>query len=159
MITNTYGLQNFYKVTDMMREAFDNSPYVNTVTYGNIFEIDLSKQTIFPLTHIQVNTATHSENLITYSISIMNMDIVDQSKEDVIDQYYGNDNLHYVYNTQLAVINEFVQLVKRGSISRDGFQLNGDASSEAFMDRYENLLAGWVTTINIDVANNISVCS
>jgi hypothetical protein len=143
----------------MMREAFDNSPYVNTVTYGNIFEIDLNKQTIFPLTHIQVNTATHSENLITYSISIMNMDIVDQSKEDVIDQYYGNDNLHYVYNTQLAVINEFVQLVKRGSISRDGFQLNGDASSEAFMDRYENLLAGWVTTINIDVANNISVCS
>ena len=122
MITNTYGLQNFYKVTDMMREAFDNSPYVNTVTYGNIFEIDLNKQTIFPLTHIQVNTATHSENLITYSISIMNMDIVDQSKEDVIDQYYGNDNLHYVYNTQLAVINEFVQLVKRGSISRDGFQ-------------------------------------
>jgi hypothetical protein len=89
----------------------------------------------------------------------MNMDIVDQSKDPVIDQYYGNDNLHYVYNTQLAVINEFVQLVKRGSISRDGFQLNGDASSEAFMDRYENLLAGWVTTINIDVANNISVCS
>lgn len=159
MITNTYGLQNFYKVTDMMREAFEDSPYVNTVTYGNIFEIDLNKQTIFPLTHIQVNTATHSENLITYSVTIMNMDLVDQSKDPVTDQYYGNDNLHYVYNTQLAVINEFVQLVKRGSISRDGFQLNGDASSEAFMDRYENLLAGWVTTINIDVANNISVCS
>lgn len=158
MITNTYGLQNFYKVTDMMREAFNNSDYVNTVTYGDIFSIDLSKQTIFPLTHVQVNTVTHSENVLTYSISIMNMDLVDISKEEVIDIYYGNDNLHYVYNTQLAVINEFIQLVKRGSISRDGFQLNGDPTSEAFVDSYENLLAGWVTTINIDVANNISVC-
>ena len=158
MITNTYGLQNFYKVSDMMREAFNNSDYVNTVTYGSIFNIDLSKQTIFPLAHIQINSATHSENVITYNISIMNLDIVDISKEEVIDIYYGNDNLHYIYNTQLAVINEFVQLVKRGSISRDGFQLNGDPSSEAVEDNYENLLAGWVTTINIDVANNISVC-
>ena len=158
MITNTFGLQNFYKVSDMMREAFNNSEYVNTVTYGNIFTIDLSKQTIFPLAHIQVNSATHSENVITYNISIMNLDIVDISKDDTIDIYYGNDNLHYVYNTQLAVINEFIQLVKRGSISRDGFQLNGDATSEAVEDSYENLLAGWVTTLNIDVANNISVC-
>jgi hypothetical protein len=158
MITNTYGLQNFYKVSDMMREAFSDSDYVNTVTYGSIFNIDLSKQTIFPLAHIQVNSATHSENVITYNISIMNLDIVDISKDEVIDIYYGNDNLHYVYNTQLAVINKFIQLVKRGSISRDGFQLNGDPSSEAVEDNYENLLAGWVTTINIDVANNISVC-
>ncbi len=158
MITNTFGLQNFYKVSDMMREAFNNSEYVNTVTYGNIFNIDLSKQTIFPLAHIQVNSATHSENVITYNISIMNLDIVDISKDEVIDVYYGNDNLHYVYNTQLSVINEFIQLVKRGSISRDGFQLNGDPNSEAVEDNYENLLAGWVTTLNIDVANNISVC-
>jgi hypothetical protein len=158
MITNTFGLQNFYKVSDMMREAFNNSEYVNTVTYGNIFNIDLSKQTIFPFAHIQVNSATHSENVITYNISIMNLDIVDISKDEVIDVYYGNDNLHYVYNTQLSVINEFIQLVKRGSISRDGFQLNGDPNSEAVEDNYENLLAGWVTTLNIDVANNISVC-
>lgn len=158
MITAEFGVQNFYKVTDMIRDNFVDSPFVNTVTYGNIFEIDLSKQTIFPLTHVQVNSATHNENVITYSITIMNMDIVDISKDAPTDIYYGNDNLHNVYNTQLSVINKFIQEVNRGFIGRDGFQLNGQPTSEAFMDRFENLLAGWVTTINIDVANNISVC-
>jgi hypothetical protein len=142
----------------MIRDNFIDSPFVNTVTYGNIFDIDLNKQTIFPLTHVQINNATHNESVITYSITIMNMDIVDISKDNTTDIYYGNDNLHNVYNTQLSVINKFVQQVNRGFIGRDGFQLNGQPTSEAFMDRFENLLAGWVTTLQIDVANNISVC-
>ena len=99
MITNEFGLQNFYKITDMIKDNFIESPYVNTVTYGNIFDIDLSKQTIFPLTHVQVDSAQHNNNVITYSITIMNMDIVDISKDEVTDIYLGNDNLHGVYNT------------------------------------------------------------
>jgi hypothetical protein len=158
MITSTYGLQNFYKVTEMLKSAFEDSPYVNTITYGNIFEVDLNKLTIFPLAHVQVDNAQHNNNVITYTITIMNMDIVDISKDDVVDPFVGNDNLHDVYNTQLAVINKFVQEVNRGDISRDGFALNGVPTSEAFSDRFEAQLAGWVTTIQIDVANNISVC-
>ena len=125
MITSTYGLQNFYKVTEMLKSAFEDSPYVNTITYGNIFEVDLNKLTIFPLAHVQVDNAQHNNNVITYTITIMNMDIVDISKDDVVNAFVGNDNLHDVYNTQLAVINKFVQEVNRGDISRDGFALNG----------------------------------
>ena len=39
-----------------------------------------------------------------------------------------------------------------------GYQLIGDPVCEPFKDKFENELAGWGVDINIEVANNLSVC-
>ena len=48
-------MQGFYNVTEKIQEALQDEPFVNTVTYGDIFEVDLNKQTIFPLSHFMVS--------------------------------------------------------------------------------------------------------
>ena len=138
--------QGFYNLTDRLKEELLKDAFVNTVTYGNIFEVDLNKQTIFPLSHFIVNNVVDRDNTLVFSISLLCMDIVDESKEDTVDGFVGNDNEQDVLNTQLAVANRIGAMLKRGDLYREQYQLDGDISLEPFVDRFENKLAGWTAT-------------
>ena len=70
----------YYDILTKIKTELDADPFTNTTTEGDLNSVDLSKQTIFPLTHIIVNNATFRENVIAYNISILAMDIVDYSK-------------------------------------------------------------------------------
>ena len=76
---------NYFDIIDKLKSHFESDPIINTVTQGDIFDIDLNKMTIFPLAHIIVNTATFEENVIRYNISILAMDITDTSKKAQIN--------------------------------------------------------------------------
>jgi hypothetical protein len=86
------------------------------------------------------------------------MDILDVNKENNTDLFIGNNNEHDILNTQLAVINRLIQLLKRGTLYRDKYQMEGDATCEPFYERFENELVGWATTMDILIENDISVC-
>jgi hypothetical protein len=58
------GIRGFYQLTETIKEQLLNDVNVNTVTTGDITEIDLSKQTIFPLSHIIVNNVTAEEQYL-----------------------------------------------------------------------------------------------
>ena len=105
------GIQGFYKVTETIKNTLLDDVNVNTVTHGDISDIDLSKQTIFPLSHLMVNQVTQDERILTFNLSVLSMDIVDTSKDEVTDLFVGNDNLHDVLNTQLAVLNRMLQKI------------------------------------------------
>ena len=75
-------MKEFYDLIDKIYEALNSSDFVNTVTFGNIFDVDLSKQSIFPLSHINIQNATFGEHMITFSMQVIAMDIVDENKED-----------------------------------------------------------------------------
>ena len=150
--------QGFYNLTDRLKEELLKDAFVNTVTYGNIFEVDLNKQTIFPLSHFIVNNVLDRDNTLVFSISLLCMDIVDESKEDTVDGFIGNDNEQDVLNTQLAVANRIGAMLKRGDLYREQYQLDGDISLEPFVDRFENKLAGWTATFNVIIPNDMSIC-
>jgi hypothetical protein len=42
-------MTGYYNLLDKLKTHFDADVIVNTVTQGDIFKVDLSKQTIFPL--------------------------------------------------------------------------------------------------------------
>lgn len=152
------GIRGFYLLTQKIKETLLDDVNVNTVTTGDITEVDLNKQTIFPLSHMIVNSVTSSENVLTFNISILAMDIVDQSKESTTDIFVGNDNEQDVLNTQLAVLNKLIQKLRIGQIYRDKYQVLGDVSLEPFMDRFENQVAGWTGTFDVIIENDINVC-
>ena len=52
------GVRAYYLVTQTLKDTLLLDENVNTVTTGDLTEIDLSKQTIFPLTHIIINNVT-----------------------------------------------------------------------------------------------------
>jgi hypothetical protein len=150
--------QGFYNLTDKLKEELIKDPFVNTVTYGNIFEVDLNKQTIFPLSHFIVNNVVDRGQTLLFNISLLCMDLVDESKEDTEDKFIGNDNEQDVLNTQLAVANRVGAMLKRGDLYREKYQLEGEISLEPFVDRFDNKVAGWTATFNVVIPNEITIC-
>lgn len=153
------GVRGYYQITQTIKTNLLADENVNTVTTGDIFDIDLSKQTIFPLSHIIVNSATIQEQVLNFNITVMSMDIVDQSKDEVTDVFVGNNNEQDIINTQLAVVNKLVGLLSKGNLYRDKYQLDGDAICEFFYERFENQMAGVACTFDVLISNDINVCS
>lgn len=150
---------NYFDIIDKIKQHFENDPLVNTVTQGDIFDVDLNKQTIFPLCHIIVNQATFENNVIRYNISILAMDITDISKSESEDKFDGNDNELYILNTMMAVHNRCYEMLRRGDLYSDKFQVDGSPTCEPFTERFENKLAGFTLTIDILIPNDMTICS
>lgn len=151
-------MNGFYQFTTKIKDTLKLDPFVNTVTYGDIFQVDLSKQTIFPLSHLVVNNVTKESNVMRFNISILAMDIVDMTKDETTDIFIGNDNTHDIWNTQLKVLDRLTELLRRGSIVSDGYQLDGNPTFEQFTERFENYLAGWTVTFDVIVGNDMTIC-
>ena len=151
-------MKGFYNVTDKLKDALIAEPFVNTVTFGSLDDVDLNKQTIFPLSHIIVNNTTVGTKTLTFNISILSMDIVDISKDEVEDVFVGNDNEQDVLNTQLALQTRVINTLQRGDLYTDLYQVQGDVSCEPFVDRFENKLAGCAATFDVVVQNDMTIC-
>ena len=151
-------MKGFYNVTDKLKDTLIAEPFVNTVTFGSLDDVDLNKQTIFPLSHIIVNNTTVGTKTLTFNISILSMDIVDISKDEVTDIFVGNDNEQDVLNTQLALQTRVINTLQRGDLYTDLYQVEGDVSCEPFVDRFENKLAGWAATFDVIVQNDMTIC-
>lgn len=151
-------MTGYYNLLNKLQTHFNADAVVNTVTQGDIFKVDLNKQTIFPLVHIMVNSCTLDASTVTWNVSIIAMDIVDISKDATTDIFTGNDNETDVLNTQHAVLNRAYEIIKHGSLAYDLFMVEGTANLEPFTERFENLLAGWTMTLDIVTPNEMTIC-
>ena len=151
-------MKGFYQVTEVIKNQLLADVNVNTVTSGDITRIDLSKQTIFPLSHLIVNNVTNEDNVLRFSLSVLAMDVVNVSQEPVIDVFTGNNNEQDILNTQLAVLNKLVQVLRGGDLHQNKYQLDGSPGFEPFYDRFENEMAGWALTFDVIVNNDIDIC-
>ena len=151
-------MKGFYQVTETIKNQLLSDANVNNVTTGDITKIDLSKQTMFPLSHIIVNNVNNEDNVLRFSLSVLSMDIVDVSKEATVDIFRGNDNEQDILNTQLAVLNKLAQVLRGGTLHQDLYQLDSAQNLEPFYDRFENELAGWAMTFDVLVNNDINIC-
>jgi len=154
-------MTNIYDVIATIKTFLRNHPIVNSVTFGDIFQVALNKTEMYPLSHFSLGDAVVTSNTVRVSLDFLFLDIVDYSKDyDGTDKGNRQDksNLIDVYNTQLQIANALISELRRGDLYRTKYQLVGDPICNPFKDRYENELAGWGVTITIDLPNNISVC-
>jgi hypothetical protein len=148
-----------YDILDKIKDRLRENPNVFSVTFGDISDIDLNKTTIFPLTHLVINNVEFVDSVINFEIDMLSMDILDISKKEAeFDEFYGNDNLIDIYNTQLQVVNDIIQQFRRGGLFAENYQLLENPVANPFKDRYENVLAGWEVGIRVSVSNDISIC-
>lgn len=151
-------MTEFYDIIGNLKTVLDAQPFVNTVTTGGLEDVDLNKQTIFPLSHIIVNSAIPKSSTIVFNISIIAMDIVDESKQETSDIFVGNDNEQDVLNQQLQVLNQVYQQLRHGQLFSELIQVTSEPSCEPFTDRFENKLAGWTMTFDVEVPNEMTIC-
>ncbi len=150
-------MNTLYKLSEKIKTELESNALINTVTYGDIEDIDLNKQTIYPLAHVNLTDAVIRSSSVEVNVSILLMDIVDVSKTKDIT-YFGNDNEHDVLNSMLSAATKTVQELHRGSSYAEGFHLENDANVEFFTDRFEDKLAGVSLNFAVTLANNVDLC-
>lgn len=152
-------MNHVYDILDTLKNELRATKQVNTVTFGSITEADLDKTTIFPLSHIVMGDARHLGNVIEFNIRIIMADVVDESNfKEKDDDFYGNNNMQDVLNSQFEVGNRIVSKLKRGDLFNSRYQVIGDPSLEPFMDRFSNVLTGWELNMDVQIPNDMSIC-
>ena len=147
----------YYDITTKLKEALLDEPFCNTVTKGTIDRVMNAKQDMYHLSHLMINSCTPNGSSLTYNVSILAMDIVDISKEYTTDLFIGNDNEDDVLNDMQSLLLRVVARLQRGDLFTDLYQLTS-SSLEPFMDRFEDAVAGWTLTMDIEVPNGMSIC-
>ena len=151
-------MNGYYSLLSQLKTHFDTDVLTNTVTQGNIFAVDLGKQTIFPLVHIMVNQITLNDNVLTANVTLLCMDNVSQRKEEAPNNFENADNEIDVLNTTLLILNRAFEKLKHGTMWDNMYKLRGAPTCEPFTERFENYLAGWAMTFDVDYPNDMDVC-
>lgn len=151
-------MNSFYRVIDSIKNAISAEPFNHQVTFGDIADIDLQKQSLYPLCHIMINNATITSNIVQQSMTIFLMDLVDVSNSEDASLFLGNDNRQDILNTQLALATRIMRVLQKADTYRDQFEIVGDATCEPFTERFENMLAGWAITFTINTNTDMTYC-
>lgn len=158
-VDQNIGAQSYIRILETLRDELLSNPNINTVTTGDISDVDLDKQTIFPLAHIIVGNASFQSTVINYQVSILIMDMVHNDLGLEEPYIYQSDNEIFVLNTMLNIGNQLTDKLFNGSLY-DGntFVDRSSVTAEPFRDRFENLLAGWSFDFTLTTRNNINRC-
>ena len=152
------GVRGFFQLTETIKAELLKDVNINTVTTGDITDVNLNKQDIFPLGHIIIDSVTDEEQVLRFNMTILACDIVNLSKDPTVDRFTGNNDVQDILNTQLAVLNRLTQRLRMGTLYTDMYQLDGIPILTPFFDRFENQLAGWSASITVLIYNDIYIC-
>jgi hypothetical protein len=151
-------MNTYFKVIDDIQTSLIAEPFINTVTQGDIYNVDLDKITIFPLAHIYIENIDLQTNVTSLSISILFMDVVDFSKTAASSDIRGNNNEMDVLNNMLNVAARLQALIARTPNYKDTYELASNFSCSPFVERFENNLAGFSCDFTINVYNDMTKC-
>ena len=142
---------NFYELIDLIKQLVEDNSFTNKITFGEMSDVDLNKDTTFPLLHIMVDQVTIQEKTMEYRLNLVAADVVDVIDEDLgVEDYYGNDNTQDVMNTQLKIMTELVNALRKLDLIDSSFtRMQDEPVATPFKDRFDNVIAGWETSLTL----------
>ena len=142
---------NFYELIDLIKQLIGDNNFTNKITFGELADVDLNKDTTFPLLHIMLEQVTIQAATMEYRLNIIAADVVDVIDENLgVDDFYGNDNTQDVLNTQLRVTTQLVNALRKLDLVGEKFtRLQDEPIATPFKERFDNEIAGWETSITL----------
>tara|TARA_R110000787_G_scaffold12678_6_gene40772 strand:+ start:3433 stop:3969 length:537 start_codon:yes stop_codon:yes gene_type:complete len=143
---------------------------ITTVTSGDIYDISLAKNELYPLMHINPVSVQTGLSQLNYTFRIFIMDLVSEDVEWTESNFQSANQLsneQEVLSSCLQVSVDVISMMRQGvqqslegvnDINAPEYFSDGEYSIEPFTERFDNLCAGWVFTINIAVENDFQTC-
>jgi len=149
--------KTYNNLVDTFKKLGEYHKQISTTTVGDIFDIDLEKNTKYPLMHINPVNVTTGRVGLTYNFQIFVMDLVNPGKENEQDVY--ND----VLQTCIDIISIFRNSKWQAQLALDidapVYFTEGDYTLEPFTERFDQSVTGWVFQIGILVDNDFQTCN
>lgn len=148
--------KGYFGILDAIRNAFEHTDRVTTITHGDLNDVALSRQTIYPLVHIVNQGATFNDKTTDYVFAVSVMDIVDFTRDDIYDEetpFYGLDNAQDILHDLGITIELALDYLRRGENVSDLVRIADSASGTAFIMEGEAMVSGWNITISATSLN------
>ena len=152
----------YYSVLDYFKTIMKNHPSIGFVSQGDIYGIDTNEFPNYPLGNILITGASFGERTTNYRCQLMVADkIKDKNNEssgirnNQTIPYYKTDDVVDIHANTLAIINDLLSFT---ADSTTNFDINGEINCEAFVDKYDNGLAGWVAGFTLTTFNDRDRC-
>tara|TARA_R100001443_G_scaffold113772_1_gene128951 strand:+ start:38 stop:601 length:564 start_codon:yes stop_codon:yes gene_type:complete len=169
--------KTYNNVVNTLLQIGELHEQIHTTSVGDIFDIDLEKNTLFPLLHINpVNISTGDTELI-YNFQFFIMDLVSEKADWTKNNYETNftklyktlSNEQDVFSETLQICTDFIAALRHSGLqsSKSGtFDINepiyftqDQFTIEPFTERFDNLACGWVWNMGIVTQNDFDSCN
>ena len=148
-------MKSFKSIVEQFEKICNAHKQVNSFTFGDIFEVDLSNEVDFAKAHLieQPATINNRDFVFTFDLLVMDLVAADGSNE--------TDVLNNTFLIMADIYREFKNGLGRNTpiIDSRSYAINDSVTCEPFTDRFENLLAGWKGTISITVPSHNNACN
>lgn len=142
-------MASIYTVQNTLKTFLLDNTSVNTVTFGDLDDIDNDRVASYPLGHIDHEGTRVLDYIKEFDFTIYICEPLQESKTP--DAFGALDNINFVYNTLDTVVEQLNYHLRLGSISDDLIRLVGSVSVELFKNRFEGQLTGYAVTFTVEV--------
>lgn len=151
-----YGILNYFKT------IMDNHPSIQVATTGLIQDFDTREFPQYPVGNVSVNSCDFIGTTTEWEIQLIIADKIKNKNNESEGVYntqtipfYGVDDVVDIHANTLSIINDLTSFTAN---SVDGFEITETIINEPFEDRFNNGLAGWVSTFTVVVHNDRNRC-
>ena len=157
MSIDAIRFKTYNNVIDTIKCVGEQHLQIQKVTTGDIWEIDLEKNTEFPLFHINPVNVSLAARQKTFNFQLFMMDLVEPNES----------NEQEVLSDMLEIMTDIVGLFKHSELlytydtthgEEPRYFVDDDFTCEPFTERFENRLAGWAVTFTINTKTEMTIC-
>ncbi len=162
--------KTYNNAIDTLKSLGNEHEQIATTTTGDIYKIDLAKNTLFPLFHINPVNVSTGQSSLTYNFQLFVMDAVTEKENWTEANFQSADylsNEQEVMSSCLQICVDIISMMRHskwqgaGELDIDDpvYFTEGEYTLEPFQERFDNLLTGWVFSIGIVVQNDFQACT
>ena len=151
-------MKGYYDLTKALHNFLITDALINQVTKGSLDKITNAKKDMYPLAHVMIDSGAFESNTIRFQVVLIVMDILDYTKENLTDLYFGNNNEDDIHNQTIMICQRVFEDMRRG-------QMNGEYSIESevapfdlFTDKFTDDVAGCTVTFDVIMRNEMTIC-
>lgn len=160
--------KTYNNIIDTLKNLGTEHHQITTTTTGDIWEVDLSKNTLFPLLHINPLNVQTGQSTLTYNFQIFVMDLVSEKTNWTQANFQSANNLsngQEVLSETLQICTDIIGMLRHSQWQNTPLDINepmmfgeGEFNIEPFVDRFDNEVSGWVFQLPIIVHNTFQTC-
>jgi len=166
--------KSYNNVVNFLARLAEYHNQISSVSVGDIYDLNLEKQQLFPLLHINPVNVTTGQSELLYNFQIFVMDLVSEKDNWQTYQAAGltklidpKNNEQQVFNQTLDIATDFIGMLRHSKqqslfgvndINEAIYFTEGEYTIEPFSERFDNLCCGQVFQVGIKVMNDFQTC-
>lgn len=132
----------FKQITDKLSSWALANTLVNSVSKGDLNDVDTSGETDLPLVHINYGSADYQEDYTVFTYQVLALDKYDDSVDvDKLD----------ILDSMNQVLTDLVFACRQGALFKSYVRIQTEPTAEVLYDQFRNRLYGWSLDISVTV--------